>query len=217
MNRNEPFMFYTERRLVLLTGVRATNLPQLLEGLRTVSGASIFYHTHQQYLSHHFEKPLFYNDFALWISQALQEEELAEQVASIDLLQFSTIRQLRVAIIERIEESLRTNGNRVRECPPGNDFHFCRSKSFVLPTGVVAHGVEDFFEKLTSVTIGSLYFHFFEARLRLERLTNDFSYWLEGRGEEGLARAIERLDPYVMSLEELRSEIIKLGTRARTN
>ena len=78
MPHSQPFIFYTERRLVALTGIRAKNLPELLAGLREVSGAWIFYHTHHQYLSHHFEKPVFYNDFAQWISDALQEQRLAD-------------------------------------------------------------------------------------------------------------------------------------------
>lgn len=86
MPNANPFIFYTERRLVALTGLNAKNLPELLHCLHEVSGSSIFNHTHHQYLSHHFEKPVFYNDFARWISEALQEQRLAEQLAAIDLL-----------------------------------------------------------------------------------------------------------------------------------
>ena len=64
MNHQEPFIFETERRLVMLTGDRARNLNELPDYITKVSGSSIFYHTHHQYLSHHFEKPVFHNDFA---------------------------------------------------------------------------------------------------------------------------------------------------------
>src|SRR5260370_8173711 len=89
-----PFVFYTERRLVGLTGRKARNLGELLRHLREVSGSSIFYHTHYLYLVHHFEKPRFYNEFANWVSQALQEERLAERLAAIDLLANTPIRGL---------------------------------------------------------------------------------------------------------------------------
>ncbi|MGH7596716.1 MAG: DUF5752 family protein [bacterium] len=213
MPHTQPFIFYTERRLVALTGVNAKNLPELLAGLREVSGASIFYHTHHQYLSHHFEKPVFYNNFARWISEALQEQRLAEQLAAIDLLTFTTIRQLREAIIAMIESYLRENGGRSRECPAGDEFHFCKSKSFIMPTGIVAQDVPDFFSKLPQVSNISLYFHFFEARLRLERPTNDFSRWLAGCGEEKLAKALDKLDPYIMTLDELKDEMVQLGKK----
>lgn len=211
MSNPQPFIFYTERRLVVLTGLSAKNLPELLAGLRQVSGSSIFYHTHHQYLSHHFAKPVFYNDFARWISEALQEQRLAEQLAAIDLLAFTTIRQLREAIITMIESYLRENGGRSRECPPGDELHFCKSQSFIMPTGIVAQDVPDLFAKLPQVSSISLYFHFFESRLRLERPTNDFSRWLADCGDEKLAKAVDKLDPYTMTLDELKSEIVKLG------
>ena len=213
MNHTEPFVFHTERRLVVLTGRRARNLEELLQHLREVPGSSIFYHTHQSYLSHHFQTPVFSNDFALWVSEALQEEELGEKLEAIDLLSFTSIRELRDAIAATIQAHLDKGGTRLRECPPGDEFHFCRSKSFMMPTGLVARTPEEFFAILPYVTNVSLFFHFFEARLRLERASNDFSQWLAWRGEMALAAAIDALDPYSMTLDELNSRIIALGRK----
>lgn len=213
MNHTEPFIFYTERRLVALTGLKATNLEQLLHTLREVPGSSIFYHTHHTYLSHHFETPVFTNDFAMWVSEALQEGRLGEKLAAIDLLASTSIRQLREAIISTIEEDVDGYKRRARECPPGDEFHFCRSKSFIMPTGLTAADPPEFFAVLPRVTNVSLFFHFFGARLRLERPTNDFSQWLAWRGEDGLAAAIDKLDPYTMTLDELRDRIVDLGKR----
>ncbi|OGC37727.1 hypothetical protein A2526_06585 [candidate division WOR-1 bacterium RIFOXYD2_FULL_36_8] len=57
----------------------------------------------------------------------------------------------------------------------------------------------------------SLYYHFFDARLRLGHKTNDFSNWIRGSfGDEILAQKIERLDPYFMTMDELKSRIIDL-------
>ncbi len=211
MDPLQPFVFQTERRLIVLTGRKARNLPEMLNHLHEVSGSSIFYHTHHQYLSHHFEKPLFHNDFALWVARALLEEPLSEKLAAIDLLAFSSIRQLREAIIKTVEVYLDEIKGRVRECLPGDELHFCESKSFIMPSGIVAHDIQDFFTKLPRVSNASLYFHFFEARLRLEQPTNDFSAWLCYCGAEELAQAIDKLNPYLMTMEELREEIIKLG------
>jgi hypothetical protein len=211
MNPTEPFVFYTERRLVALTGLRASNLDQLLGNLHDVPGSSIFYHTHHMYLSHHFETPTFSNDFALWASEALQEDALGEKLAAIDLLSFTSIRDLREAIIATVEGNVGENGRRRRECPPGDEFHFCRSKSFIMRTGLVARDPKEFFDVLPQVTNVSLFFHFFEARLRLGRPTNDFSQWLAWRGEELLANSINALDPYSMTLDEFKEHIIALG------
>src|SRR5271157_5269488 len=93
-----PFVFHTERRLVVLTGLKASNLGELLGHLRQVSGSCVFYHTHVAYLTQHFERPRFYNEFADWASHALQEERLAERLAAIDLLASTSIRDLRETI-----------------------------------------------------------------------------------------------------------------------
>ena len=211
--RAEPFVFYTERRLVALTGRKARNLCELLGHLSNVSGSSIFYHTHYLYLIHHFEKPRFYNEFADWVSEALQEERLAEKLAAIDLLSITSIRELREALITTIEKNIGDGAWARRECPPGDEFHFCEAKSFIMPTGLVAHDVPEFFQQVARVTNSCLHFHFFEARLRLERPTNDFSQWLKQLGEPKLARAIDRLRPYAMTLDELREQIVRVGRR----
>jgi len=206
-----PFRFYTERRLVELTGRRARNLGELLEHLQEVPGSSIFYHTHHQYLSHHFETPVFHNDFAGWVLRALRLEQLAERLAAIDLLAFTSIRQLRRSIVSAIQDYLAEGGWQPQESPPGDEFHFCLSRSFVMPTGIVAGDEREFFAKLPGVTNVSLFFHFFLARLRLERPTNDFSQWLGDLGHRELAKAIDRLDPYSRTLDELKADILALG------
>ncbi len=214
LNPEAPFVFHTERHLVVLTGRSARNLAELLEHLHKVSGASIFYHTHYLFLIHNFGKRRFYNEFANWASHALQEEGLAERLAAIDLLSMTSLRDLREAIIAAVEKYL-GDGKRLRECPAGDEFHFCEAKSFVMPTGQVANDIPEFFETVAHLTDSSLYFHFFEARLRLERPTNDFSIWLKHHGQPRLAQAIERLDPYETKLAELREQIVKIGRRLR--
>jgi hypothetical protein len=211
----DDFRFFTERRLVVLTGRKAHNLKELLEDLRSASGACIFYHTHHLHHAHHFEKPRFYNEFANWASHALQEEGLAERLAAIDMLAATSIRAIRDAIVEAISKYIESTGKATRECPPGDEFHFCEAKSFVMATGFVARNKSEFFEGIAAASIASLHFHFFEARLRLERPTNDFSIWLNARGETRLARRIEGLNPYSMTLDELKQEIVRLGKRYR--
>jgi hypothetical protein len=213
MNHSAPFIFYTERRLVVLTGLQARTLPELLGKLKEVPGACVFYHTHHRFLSQHYQKPVVYNDFAIWISEALQIEELAEKLAALDLREYTTIRALREAIIAHLEKYLVTHDGPARECPPGDEFFFCRSKSFIMPTGIVAADPPDFFRKIVDVSNVSIYFHFVEARLRLERPTNDFSQWLVWMGEAKLAEQIESLDPYLLTLDELKTQIIEVGKR----
>jgi hypothetical protein len=213
MNPDDPFVFSTQWRLVALTGRKGRNLEELLKHLKEVDDSSIFYHTHQQYLAHHFERPSFHNDFAIWVSEALLEERLAEKLTSIDLLAFSSICQLRQAILQMVEDFQRESRGRSRDCPPGQEFYFCESQGFIMPTGAVAATVPEFFEALRMVSNVSIYFHFFEARLRLERPVNDFSQWLQRQGEGELAASIDRINPYEMTLDELKCQIIRIGEK----
>ena len=89
-----------------LTGLRAATLVQFLGLLKTVSGSCIYHHTHRFLQQHQYLSPEPPNDFAYWIAEALGEDELAEKLASIDTIQFSSIRLLREKIIVTIEDYL---------------------------------------------------------------------------------------------------------------
>lgn len=208
---NNVFRFFTERRLVQATGQRAVTVRELLTQMKKVGGSAIFYHTHASYLEHHFVRKRFYNDFATWVSESLQEHKLAEQIAGIDIMDYTTIRDLRNDIIRIIQNHLNERkGERARKAPPGEEFHFCKAKSFVFPTGLEARSVPEFFECISKLSPLSLYYHVFESRLRLQRTTSDFSVWLTDMGAGDSAGKINRLDPYAYTLEELRERIVSL-------
>ncbi|PIU57116.1 MAG: hypothetical protein COS87_00165, partial [Chloroflexi bacterium CG07_land_8_20_14_0_80_45_17] len=149
-------------------------------------------------------------DFALWVEEALGYEILAERLASIDTFEFPTIGALRQRIIGVMQDFLAGVTNE-REAPQDNEFHFIKSIDVVLPTPYVAHDLREFIDILRKISINSLYFHIFEAKLRLQRGTNDFSMWLEDcLGEKELAEQIARLDPYNYTLENLRETVFQL-------
>jgi len=211
----EPFRFYTRLHLTELTGLRAANLPQLVRLLKSVPGSSIYYHTHRFLQQHQYLSPEPPNDFAYWVREILGEEKLGECLASIDIIQYSTIRSLREKIVETFEEYLEQHPEAKMRFPrEGGEFHFKKSVSFILPTLYVSYDLGEFVEILKRITIDSIYFHIFEARLRLEKKTNDFSNWIETSvGNRDLALSIARLDPYVYTMEDLRHTIIELIER----
>jgi hypothetical protein len=208
----EPFRFYTRLHLTELMGLRAAGLVQLVRLLKSVPGSSIYYHTHRFLQQHQYLSPEPPNDFAYWAREILGEEELGERLASIDIIQYSTIRSLRERIIETIEGYLAEHPEAKMRFPrEGGEFHFKKSVSFILPTQHVSYDLREFVEILKRVTIDSIYFHIFEARLRLEKKTNDFSNWIETSiGNRPLALGIARLDPYAYTLEDLRRTITDL-------
>lgn len=214
-NAPEPFRFYTRLHLSELTGLRATTLTELLELMKTVPGSSIYHHTHRFLQQHQYLSPEPPNDFAYWVSQVVGENELGERLASVDVIQFDTIRALRGRFVELMEAYLQKNPTvQKRFVSPGEEFHFMKSVSFVLPTPRVASNLKEFVEILKKITLDSIYFHIFEARLRLEKTNNDFSFWIEhSLGDKGLAENIARLDPYTQTLEDLRRTVIRLSQR----
>ena len=138
---------------------------------------------------------------------------MGEQLASINTHEYSTIAGIRGAFVEVLRSYLRT-GRPSREAEPGEEFYFIRSHSFVFPTPYVVRDLKGFVDALRKATISSLYFHMFEAKLRLARGGNDFSFWLEtSLQEKALAQWIARLDPYTHTMEQLRSTIIRLVER----
>ncbi|MCM8783215.1 MAG: DUF5752 family protein [Candidatus Omnitrophica bacterium] len=208
----EPFRFYTRLHLTELTGFRAVNLSQLLELIKEIPGSAIYHHTHRFLQQHLYLSPEPPNDFAYWVREFLGEDELGEKLASIDTLEFSTIRALREKIIEMVEVYLKEKPRaRLKFANEGEEFHFVKSVSFILPTPYIAYDLKEFVEIIKKITIDSIYFHIFEARLRLEKGRNDFSYWIEtSLGDRELAEEISQFDPYTRTLEELRKTLIRI-------
>jgi len=131
-------------------------------------------------------------------------------LASVNTFEFPNLGALRERLIGIIEEHL-TKGSNSREAMTGREFHFMKSVSVILPTPYVAHDLREFTEALRKISLGSLYFHVFESRLRLGRGLNDFSVWLrDSLDEVELGEEIAQLDPYTYTLEGLKSALIQL-------
>jgi hypothetical protein len=209
-----PFRFMTSVQAVQLTGVRAASLAELYAGMQGVDGSSIYHHTHRFYRAHSFlgETPL--SDFALWVGESLQEAAVAEEMAALDLRDFTSIRELRTALLAKIESVREVPERWSRRVPAGLEFHFCRSVSLILPTGIKARNLEEFVDALERVDTASLYHHLIEAPLHADggrAYRNEFSEWLAGTlAQRDLAEAVVALDPYRRDLEGLRRDLIAI-------
>jgi hypothetical protein len=119
---------------------------------------------------------------------------------------------LREKIASIIEDYLNNNPlSKLKFARFGEEFHFIKSVSFILPTTYIAYDLNEFVEVLKKITIDSIYFHIFEARLRLEKPTNDFAFWIENSlGDKKIADKISSFDPYTSTLEDLRNNIIQI-------
>ena len=206
----EPFRFFNRVHLTELTGLKAKNLKELADVLKTAPDSIMYYHTHHFLAEHHYLTPEPANDFAVWVSDVLGDETLGEKLANIDAFEFSTLSALRERIVNVIGEHI-SSGQELRKAPEGREFYFMKSASVVMSTPYAARDLREFVEALRRLSLGSLYFHIFESRLRLGKVTNDFSVWMKDSLEEQeLAEAIEKVDPYTYTLEGVRSQLIRL-------
>ncbi len=209
----DPTSFEFKSRLILteLLGKKAATLPELADGIRTVPLSSIYHHTHRFLQQHHFLSPEPPNDFAYWVTNMLNEEVAGEMLASIDIMQFVRLSDLRMRFLDLLEDYLKNAKHKVSgRSPAGEEFHFMSSRIFVVPTGKIATSVSEFKEILKTISIHAIYFHMFEAKLRLEKGDNDFSIWLRSAGKEEEAEQISGLDPYTFTLEGLRERLLSI-------
>lgn len=210
----KPFYFNTSEHLLRIGRQRASNLSELLEALQTVPDDSIFQHTFRTLQEHHFIRQGFSNDFAHWSLFACNEPALAEQFASVDIREFTAIEGLRRRMVEILDEFLESHnmsGSRAAHEP----FYFCASDIIVLPTAFCADTLKGFLDGLNQVSVHSIHHHFIEARLRLHRMSNDFSQWLEEEvGLPDAADAIERIDIYANTMEGVRRQIARIVSQA---
>jgi hypothetical protein len=210
----KPFYFNTSEHLLRIGRQKANNLSELLGALQTCPDDSIFQHTFRTLQEHHFIRQGFSNDFAHWSLFACNEPALAEQLASVDVREFTAIEGLRRRMVEILDEFLESH-NMSGSRPAHEPFYFCASDIVVLPTAFCADTLPAFLDGLNQVTIHSIHHHFIEARLRLHRMSNDFSQWLEE--EIGLAEAadaIERIDIYANTLEGVRRQIARIVSQS---
>jgi len=209
---NEGFNFHTQYHLVELLGRKARNPEELLNGIKTVPASCIYYHTHRFLQQHHYLSPEPPNDFAFWLMEILHLSSLGEEFLSVDTVSYCDLEKLRRDFVDILEDYILKDGKNV-DCIPGFEFHFLACKTLVLPLPYTAHNLPEFAQMLSKVSIRSLYFHMFEARMRLNVPDNDFSQWLKGMGEDQLAQEISKLDPYNITLESLRRKMIGMVER----
>src|SRR3989338_594766 len=208
LKAKDQFIFKTQLSLVETTGLKARDLAELSRHLKEAPESCVYYHTHHFLQQHQYLTPEPPNDFAYWVTAALQEDVIGEQLAAIDTVRFGTLSSLREAIVGAIDRHLQDKPV-LRTCPDGEEFHFMKCVLFNLPTAQVARDLREFLACLEKASIGSLYNHIFEARLRAPLGISDFSNWLSSSlGEKKLAAKIDKLDPYTRTMEGLRIKII---------
>ena len=205
-----PFYFNSASHLLRIGREKATTLQELLEALRACPESSIFQHTFQTLAEHHFIREGFSNDFSHWAFASCNEVELAEQLAAIDVREFTSMATLRERLIHMIETYLQKNPRAATRVAM-ESFYLMSSDLVVVPTPYVARNLEEFADGLRKVSIHAIYYHFIDARLRLKLNSNDFSVWLDKELDlPQAADKVNRIDIYTSTLEDVRRGILKI-------
>ena len=194
--------------LILSVGRSAQNLRELRDHLTIVPAQSIAHHFYDSLLRPTFDHPEYRNDFARWAGRQLRDELLAERLGVLDPIDYPDLEALRQSLIDIIEDRL-AEVHDVPQAPGGQGFHFLGSRFVIIETGVRVSAPGDLAIMLPSLSTGSIFIHFIEARRRTPLRRDDFSLWLEQWGPEyeQVCRRLEAIDHYLWSLTELRELI----------
>jgi len=210
-----PFEFFTVASLTRIGNLSAGTLAELLAGLEQCSDASIFHHTFQTLSSHHYLTEGFSNDFAQWVLADANRDALAEQLAALDIRDYTSIAVLRQDLCRVVREFNAVHPEFAQQ-QALERFYFCESLVVTLPFGVTARTLDEFRDGVSRLSHSAFYFHLISSRLRLQLRTNDFSHWLANSlGLASLADYINRIDIYTNTLDSARAKVLRLVDRER--
>ncbi len=207
----EPFVVKDCALLTIATGKRARNLKELTDHILTIHPGSLYHHFWDGLLRPRFADPEYSNDFAEWVHNALQDHVLAERLSIIDPAAFPDLESLRQGLLEIMEQRLDEIGT-LPWADPDLQFHFVRSQIIVFGTRETIAVPEELGEAVSKMSVGSLFYHFIDARRRSPEMMDDFRSWLKSCGADcgDLILQLAAVDPYFGSLVELRAQLTDL-------
>lgn len=204
-----PFVIKDCTLIAIATGEEAYNLRELHNQLKTIHPGCIYYHFWGGMLRPSFDEPEYQNDFAAWAWRSLHDTRLAERLALLDPSHYPQIDDLRRALLDIIEERLAESAW-VPWARPGQHFKFIRSQIVVFDTGQRIEHPQAMGTQIASLALGSVFYHFIDARRRTDSGRCDFVEWLQAIEANHYAELISKImaiDPYFTNLVELRKEL----------
>lgn len=209
----EPFSVRDCALIAIATGQYANTLTELRDRLEIIPVSSIYYHFWGGLLRPRFDDPEYQNDFAVWANQGLHDKPLAERLAQIDPSEHHDLESLRAELIDVLEERM-DEGEFLPWIRASQRFYFVRSQTVVFDTRILLDTPGQLGELITHLSPGSVFYHFIDARRRPPWGRDDFSHWVDACGDAyaELAEQIAQVDPYFISLVELREELARVFT-----
>jgi len=204
-----PFVVMDCVLLTRMSGLpEASSLRELRERLAVCGEGVLYHHFSETLLRPSFDYPDYHNDFAVWAKLSLADSVLAERFGVLDPYFFSSLEELRGALLDIIDERL-SDLPVVPTVRRGNEFYFFEADTVVFDTGDRINAPGELAPAVARMTTGSVFFHFIEARRREPFGMDDFSAWLLQFGDEAAAcrTALHSIDFGFLTLAELRNEI----------
>jgi len=204
------FSFWGCSELPESLGLRAANERDLLERLETVDPDSIYYHTVRSLLRRQVLRASQPNDFAAWVAEEVRDPALAERLALQSPFDFEGIEAFREHLLATLDDHLMRLPFAPRTIT-GRPFHFLVGHLHELPLELSVGDLIGFRRAVSEVDESSIYYHAVESMGRLGNPRSDFAEWVDqGLGLAGLAREIDQLDPFALSLDGLRRRLLEL-------
>ncbi|HVP80907.1 MAG TPA: DUF5752 family protein [Thermodesulfobacteriota bacterium] len=204
----DPFEFRECISIMKSTGRKAKTLRELRDLIATISDESLYHHTYQYYLKRQILE--YNNDFAHWAGEGLEESALSEYFSNIDPFLFKDIDGLRKALLKVIDDYLERFPE-PREAMAGNEFYFKEAIILLFPAGLRANNLAEFLIGIKYIDLPSIFYHFYEARVRLGNGIDDFSKWVEeALGRKDLAARIRAIDLLMHTLDGIREHLVEM-------
>jgi len=213
-----PFFIKDCALAAISTGIKIQNIRELRDQLAIVHPGCIYYHFWNRLLKSTVESLEFHNDFSFWAHHNLHDDFLSERLEILNPTEYDNIESLRKHMLEILDNRLYE-----LEIVPSTSYDkslfFVRSKIVVFKTPHQVVTPSDLIQVLPALSRSSLFYHFIDARRRNVEKMDDFSVWLSGLSNDfsGLITKFRGLDPYFISLSDLREKLLSICTEYFTN
>ncbi len=210
MNHPGPFYVKDCCLVSISTGEKAYTLAELAEKLKKVDAACIYHHFWARHLRPSFDHPEFHNDFAAWVHMELRDRVLSERLNLIAPHEYNDIEDLRETLLVLVQERI-FEDEHLGWKKADNPFYFVKSQLVIFDTGIRIEWPHQIADVLETLSPGSVFYHFIDARRRHPKGLDDFREWLSKFPPEfkPLYDLISRVDPFFLSLYEIKDFLIK--------